>query len=589
MGMATNRQRIGLATALAYFVFSSLTILSNHQGGLASLAPATPFALALLIARPRRDWTAILIGGTIGSMAATSLFGFGPLAAAPMAIAKVGEVGLAAWLFRKLRGRRGYFGSLDRIGRFVASVGIVAPALGATVAATVAAVKFGLPFDRQWRIWFVGHSLSMITLTPVLSLILSGAIERRWRDASRQLRIEATVLVSATAAVAVAVFFQNERPLLFLPALPVMLTTFRLGLPGAAASAIVLAVIGSYATLHGMGPTSFIGGDLQGRMEFLQFYLACTVLTTFPVAADLSRRQALYRRLRESEARYRLLADHSTDIVLGIDRGGRITYLSPSIEQIVGRNPAQLHGRRALEMVHPVDRDLVLVSHRDALTDVQGTQIVEYRARVTNGALRWFESHTRAVQDDDGRVTGTVSMIRDVSHRKTLEAELSRAASTDPLTGLANRRVFDAALAQRIEIAAQGGIAGCVAVFDIDHFKAVNDRHGHDAGDHVLQAFARIARGVMRDGDVVARLGGEEFGILFPGTGIEQAHCLSERLRTTLAATKLRHGAAIVELTVSAGIAPIDGMGGAAAVLRAADTALYGAKAEGRDRLRLAA
>lgn len=93
----------------------------------------------------------------------------------------------------------------------------------------------------------------------------------------------------------------------------------------------------------------------------------------------------------------------------------------------------------------------------------------------------------------------------------------------------------------------------------------------------------------MRDGDVVARLGGEEFGILFPGTGIEQAHCLSERLRTTLAATKLRHGAAIVELTVSAGIAPIDGMGGAAAVLRAADTALYGAKAEGRDRLRLAA
>ena len=589
MAIAVIKQRIGLATALVYFALSSLTILSNDQGGLSSVAPATPFVLALLIGRPRREWPAILIGGAIGSMAATSLFGFGPLAAVPMAIAKLGEVGIAAWLFRRLRGRRGYFGSLDRIARFVAAVGVVAPALGATAAASVVAVKYGLPFERQWRIWFVGHSLSMITMTPVLSLLLTGAVVRHWRNAGRQRRVEAAVLVTATAAVAVAVFFQQERPLLFLPALPVMLATFRLGLPGAAACAIVLALIGGYATLHGMGPTNFIGGDLQERMEFLQFYLACTVLTTFPVAADLSRRQALYRRLRESEARYRLLADHSTDIVLGIDTGGRITYLSPSIEQIVGRSPAQLQGRRALELVHRVDRDLVLVAHRHALTDVRGTQIVEYRVRVTNGALRWFESHTRAVLDDDGRVTGTVSMIRDVSHRKTLEAELSRAASTDPLTGLANRRVFDAALAQRIDMAVQGGIAGCVAVFDIDHFKAVNDRHGHDAGDHALQAFARIARGVMRDGDVVARLGGEEFGILFPGTGIEQAHCLCERLRTTLAATKLRHGSSIVELTVSAGIAEIDGMGGAAAVLRAADTALYGAKAEGRDRLRLAA
>ncbi|KQM85938.1 hypothetical protein ASE67_08615 [Sphingomonas sp. Leaf23] len=589
MTTAITQQRIGMVTALVYFLLSSAVILSNDQGGLSSVAPATPFVLSLLIARPRRDWRAMLIGAAIGSMAATSLFGFGVTAAVPMAIAKVGEVGVAAWLFRKLRVRRGYFGSLDRIGRFVAAVGVIAPALGATAAASVVAFGYGLPFERQWRIWFVGHSLSMITMTPVLSLLLSGAIGRAWRDAGRQLRIEAAVLLTATAAVTATIFLQSDRPLLFLPALPVMLTTFRLGLPGAAASAILVALIGGYATSQGLGPTSFIAGDLQSRMEFFQFYMACTVLTTFPVAADLSRRQALYRRLRESEARYRLLADHSTDIVLGTDIGGRITYLSPSIEQIVGRSPAQLHGNRALEMVHPVDRDMVLVAHRDALTDVGGTQIVEYRARVADGALRWFESHTRAVLDDHGAVTGTVSMIRDVSHRKTLEAELSRAASTDPLTGLANRRVFDAALAQRVDVAAQGGIAGCVAVFDLDHFKAVNDRYGHDAGDHVLQAFARIARGVMRDGDVVARLGGEEFGILFPGTRIEQAHALCERLRTTLATTRLRHGSSVVGLTVSAGIAPVDGAGSAAAVLRAADMALYGAKADGRDRLRLAA
>jgi diguanylate cyclase (GGDEF)-like protein/PAS domain S-box-containing protein len=588
--MATwiSRQRIGLFTALIYFLLAGFAMAMNRHGGLSAMSPATPFLLAMLIGRSRRQWAPILIGAAIGSVAASSIFGFGAIFALPMAAARVGEVGVAAWLFNRLRVRRGFLGSLERVGRFVATVGIVGPALGATIAATTVAIGYDLRFEQQWRLWFVGHSLSMISLTPVISLILSGAVRRWWRDAPHPLRLEGVLLVGATTVVAVGVFGQNHVPLLFLPILPVMLTTFRLGLIGAGASSIVLALVGGYATLHDMGPANFLGSGMQTRMEFLQLYLACTVLTAFPVAADLSRRQALYRRLGESEARYRLLADHSTDIVLSVDIDGRIRYVSPSFEQITGTDPAGLIGQIVFDLVDRVDRMVVMTAHRDAIDDPKGTQIVEYRARVNGGAQRWFETHTRAVLDGDGMVGGTVSMIRDVSHRKSREAELSRAASTDPLTGLANRRVFDAALAARI---AAGGheIAGCVAVFDIDHFKTVNDRFGHDTGDKVLQAFARMARGVMREGDVVARLGGEEFGILFPDTGIEQAHILCERLRTTLAATRLRHGPSIVELTVSAGIAAIDGNDSATAVLRAADRALYAAKAEGRDRLRRAA
>lgn len=585
----TPRFRIGLLAGLAYFLLAAISIDPNHGRGVATMWPATPVLLALLIVRSRRQWGAILTGATIGSLLASGIFGFGVVSAIPMAVAKIGEVVVAIWLFNRMKVRRGFLGSLDRIGRYVLAVGIVAPALGATIAATVTATRYDLVFAQQWRTWFIGHGLSMIAMTPVLSLLFSGAAGRWWRGANGQRRSEAAVLLGVTALVAAGVFGQDRMPLMFLPILPVMLTTFRLGLIGAAASATVLAAIGGYATLYDMGPANHIGDDMHGRLQFLQFYIACTVLTAFPVAADLSRRQALYRRLRESEARYRLLADHSTDIVLSIDRRGRIGYLSPSIEAVVGRSPRELIGTRALEMVHPVDRDMVLVAHRDAVRAPAGTQIVEYRARVASGALHWFEAHTRAVLDEDGGVSGTVSMIRDVSRRKTIEAELSRAASTDPLTGLANRRVFDAALAQRVDVGAQGGEAGCVAVFDLDHFKAVNDRFGHDAGDHVLQSFARIARGVVREDDIVARLGGEEFGILFPGAGIEQAHQLSERLRATLAATRLRHGQAVVELTVSAGIAAIDGIGSAAAVLRAADRALYAAKAKGRDRLQRAA
>ncbi|KQM23064.1 hypothetical protein ASE73_02250 [Sphingomonas sp. Leaf24] len=588
MAIGTSRLRIGLFSGLLYFVLAAIAISPVHNG-VATFWPATPVLLALLLARSRRKWNATLIGATIGSLLASSLFGFGVVSAIPMAVAKIGQVVVAIGLFNRLNVRRGSFGSLDRIWRYVLAFGIVAPALGATIAAAVTATRYDLSFALQWRIWFVGHGLSMVALTPLLSLLFSGAALRWWRGATGRTRREAMVLLTATAVIAVGVFGQNTLPLLFLPILPVMLTTFRLGLIGAAAAIIVLTIIGGYATLHGMGPANYVSDNVHLRLEFLQFYIACTVLTTFPVAADLSRRQSLYRRLRESEARYRVLADHSTDIVLSIDRSGRVGYLSPSIEPILGKTPDALLGSRALEMVHPLDRDIVLVAHRDAIRAPQGTQIVECRMRVTGGALHWFEAHTRAVTDDHGVVSGTVSMVRDVTHRKALEAELSRAASTDPLTGLANRRAFDAALASRIDAAAAGDWGGCVAIFDLDHFKSVNDRFGHDAGDHVLQSFARIARGVLRETDVVARLGGEEFAILFPGADIAHAQFLSERLRATVAATQLRHGQAAVRLTVSAGIASIDVGSSAAGVLRAADRALYAAKAEGRDRLQLAA
>ncbi len=584
----TNRQ-IGLISGLVYFLLAIVVMNPAHTTGVSTMSPGTPFLLALLIVRSRREWAAILTGAAIGSVFASTLFGFGVAAAVPMAIAKIGEVVVAMALFNHLRVRRRFMGSLDRIGRFVIAVGIVGPAMGATIAAAVVTAQYGLSFGHQWRIWFIGHSLSLIAMTPVLSLLLSGAAGRWWRDATPGQRVEAATMLGATTIVAIGVFGQNAMPLLFLPILPLMLTTFRLGLPGAAAASTILALVGGYATLNGSGPASFIDADMTTRLQFLQLYIASTVLTAFPVAADLSRRQALYRRLRQSEARYRLLADHSTDIVLGVDHHGRIDYISPSVERTVGATPAQLLRTRALNMIHPIDRDLAMIAHRDAVRDPAGTQIFEYRAQVSGGAFCWFESHIRAVVDDHGTVTGTMAMIRDVSHRKTIEAELSRAASTDPLTGLVNRRVFDAALAVQVEIGAGGGIAGCVAVFDIDHFKSVNDRFGHGTGDHVLQAFARIARSAVREGDIVARLGGEEFGVLFPATGIEQAQSLCERLRTTLSATTLRHGSAAVELTVSAGIAAIGGATSAAAVLRAADIALYRAKADGRDRSRLAA
>ena len=125
-------------------------------------------------------------------------------------------------------------------------------------------------------------------------------------------------------------------------------------------------------------------------------------------------------------------------------------------------------------------------------------------------------------------------------------------------------------------------------MFDIDHFKAVNDRHGHDGGDDVLRAFAAIARRMVRDRDTVARIGGEEFAIFFPDTTVEQAMAVCDRLRREIGQSYLRAGRSLVRVTVSGGVT-ILGPEGIDHALRAADRALYHAKRNGRDQFGQAA
>ena len=157
---------------------------------------------------------------------------------------------------------------------------------------------------------------------------------------------------------------------------------------------------------------------------------------------------------------------------------------------------------------------------------------------------------------------------------------------TDLLTGLPNRRSFEAKVKGR---AGQAGEVGdCIALFDIDRFKAVNDTYGHDAGDAVLQGFADVVSRLVRTHDTVARLGGEEFVVLLEDTSIEQAYQVCDRMRRLLAQTPLVTPAGPLRITVSGGVAQL-GRGGLPSALKAADEALYRAKKGGRDLLLLAA
>jgi diguanylate cyclase (GGDEF)-like protein len=155
-----------------------------------------------------------------------------------------------------------------------------------------------------------------------------------------------------------------------------------------------------------------------------------------------------------------------------------------------------------------------------------------------------------------------------------------REAETDALTGLFNRRaLFERSLRLR------GSVA--VAVFDIDHFKQVNDRHGHQVGDTVLQTFASLLAANVRDGDLAARLGGEEFVIILSEATMDQATQIAERVRESFAGQQFISASGSFVVTVSAGIAGGDSETDIIALLRQADTALYDAKRSGRNRVLL--
>lgn len=178
--------------------------------------------------------------------------------------------------------------------------------------------------------------------------------------------------------------------------------------------------------------------------------------------------------------------------------------------------------------------------------------------------------------------------------RRTIEtlradlADLRHAAETDPLTGLANRRVLETALRDTATVAMDEGSALALAMIDIDNFKTFNDTHGHLMGDHVLRLVAKVLREMTRDCDVVARYGGEEFAVVLPGASIPEAAAIAERIRTHLAGRNLTNrttGEVVGRITLSAGIAAYDFGETLPDLVQRADQLLYAAKHAGRNRV----
>ncbi|MGM0451528.1 MAG: sensor domain-containing diguanylate cyclase [Pseudomonadota bacterium] len=233
--------------------------------------------------------------------------------------------------------------------------------------------------------------------------------------------------------------------------------------------------------------------------------------------------------------------------------------------------------------VHP--DDLASVEASDERAKRTGLHDVEHRIIQPDGTVRWV--HERAdytALGDDQILIGTV---RDITEQKEQEARLRELSLTDPLTHIHNRRVFMERLAESYELFQRRGIPTAVIMLDIDHFKAVNDTFGHGVGDTVIKRVAHTLAGGVRESDVPCRIGGEEFGLLLPGTGITEALELAERLRHDVAEDvhALDQGE-VLRITLTAGISVfLEQDEHPEQALQRADAALYQGKADGRNRV----
>jgi diguanylate cyclase (GGDEF)-like protein len=172
--------------------------------------------------------------------------------------------------------------------------------------------------------------------------------------------------------------------------------------------------------------------------------------------------------------------------------------------------------------------------------------------------------------------------------KEQLEVEHRRAALEDPLTGLANRRGFFAGAKTLIEYGHATGRPAALLVIDIDFFKVVNDTYGHKAGDRVLQCFSTLLRSEMRGGDLIARIGGEEFAVALPNTNVHEALQIAERIRVSTERLRVPVSGKAIAVTVSIGVAASQGAETLDAALSSADAALYRSKRAGRNIVRSA-
>jgi diguanylate cyclase (GGDEF)-like protein/PAS domain S-box-containing protein len=283
-----------------------------------------------------------------------------------------------------------------------------------------------------------------------------------------------------------------------------------------------------------------------------------------------------------SEARFRALLEHSSDLIAVLDRTGMIVYQSPAIEEVLGYAVDDVVNTYFDLLVRPSDRARLMQVVESAEAGVGTSGMVECSLRSRTGEWLQFEIHHRNLLAEES-VQGIVLNCRDISERKLYEDQLTHQAFHDPVTGLANRALFADRVGHALARATREQSTVGVIFIDLDDFKTINDSLGHASGDAVLQEVAHRLRNAVRPTDTVARFGGDEFAVLVEEVQRSQeAVDVAERVLEGLS-EPIDMGEKELVVNASIGLClTSDGAADAADLLRNADVAMYMAKRESK-------